>query len=105
MVCQPLNLSCLWTVVRHWLYSRRLDDLSRCPLPGQTFTPRHPIHRIAELQHFCRADWYTVTIAEPSLDDVDQHAGDPVLKAHEMSKIRGSDVVEYIVGVLVIGSV
>ena len=46
-----------------------------------------------------------MAINEPSFDDVDEHAVDPVLKTHEMSKNRGCSIVVYIVGVQVIGDV
>ena len=46
-----------------------------------------------------------MSINELSFHNVDQHAGDPVLKTHQMSKNRGCDVVVYIVGVLAIGDV
>lgn len=46
-----------------------------------------------------------MAIDEPSFDDVDQHAVDPVLKAHKVSKNGACDIVVYTVGVQVINDV
>ena len=46
-----------------------------------------------------------MAIDEPSFDDVDEYAIDPVLKTHKVSKNRGCNVVVYIVRVLAIGEV